>query len=93
MKTAALLILAVVKALPKAESLVRHFIELYAAWKRTQNAHETKRKDARDDAIIDGLAAERVSLCGSCPYSGLRRGLDAGADAASGVSSGGTGRS
>lgn len=93
MKAAALLLLAIVKALPAAESVVQHFFALYVSWKKQKNRNETQRKDSRDDAVIDALAAERVSLCASCPYACLGGGQHPGPDAASGVSGSGSGRS
>lgn len=90
--TAAFL-LAIIKAVPAAEQILRQLMELYANWKKEQNLTDEKDKNARDAALIDGAAGRLPKLCAECPFAGLGGGQHGAAVAAPSVPAGGSGGS
>jgi hypothetical protein len=70
-------ILAIIKAMPAAESLFAQLLDAYTAWKIEQNLADEKSKNARNAALIaEALARARPAapfspgvrdLCAACP--------------------------
>jgi hypothetical protein len=71
-------ILAIIKAIPAAESLFAQLLAAYSAWKTEQNLADESAKNARNAALIaEALARARPAappvpdgvrdLCAACP--------------------------
>jgi len=70
-------ILAIIKAMPAAESLFAQLLTAYSAWKTEQNLADESGKNARNAALIaEALARARPAapvspgvrdLCAACP--------------------------
>ena len=59
MASAAAILLAIIKALPAAESFFSQLIDAYTAWKTEQNLADEKSKNARNAALIAAAVARR----------------------------------
>jgi hypothetical protein len=69
-------LLAIIKALPAAESLFSQLLDAYTTWKIEQNLADETTKNARNAALIAAASGSRPSaplpsgvhdLCAACP--------------------------
>lgn len=59
MASAVAALLAIIKALPAAESLFAQLLAAYVAWKTEQNLADETAKNARNDALVAAAVARR----------------------------------
>ncbi len=86
-------LIALVKAIPAAASVLEQVAAAYATWKTEQNQRDENEKDARIDAAISRARAGAPKLCDACPFACFGGGQHDGAPPAPSVPSGGPGGS
>jgi predicted transport protein len=64
---AAAFLLALIKGLPAAESLLTQLLSLYVAWKTEQNIADEHAKNARNALLVARASVGVRDLCETCP--------------------------